>query len=71
MSKLILITEMEETGISQEDQATIAEEGIVSRFIRFDSSDDAGFHELYDLVPELLTEKRPDWVKKHYPNRFN
>ena len=23
------------------------------------------------VYPELIIEKRPDWVKKHYPNRFN
>ena len=63
--------EVDEEDLSFEELEEIRKTGVSSRFISFDTDCDADLQTLYEFAPELIIEKRPDWVKKHYPNRFN
>lgn len=54
------------------DSSDIPKSGIIdSRFILFSEMDDETLHLLYENGKELIIEKRPDWVKKHYPKEIN
>lgn len=54
------------------DRKDVPANGIISsQFILFTEMDDETLQILYEQSPELVMEKRPDWIKKHYPNTAN
>lgn len=68
---VLAAVEVDKENLSFEELEEIRKTGVSSRFILFDTDCDADLQTLYEFAPELIIEKRPDWVKKHYPNRFN
>ena len=68
---VLAAVEVDKENLSFEELEEIRKTGASSRFIPFDTDCDADLQTLYEFAPELIIEKRPDWVKKHYPNRFN
>lgn len=59
-------------GVECLGEAEPGQEGVISsRFVPFEELDDETLQMLYEQSPDFVMEKRPDWVKVHYPTHVN
>jgi hypothetical protein len=65
-------TKIDVLAVENLGEAPAGADGVIScEIIPYAELDDDTLEVLYEQSPEFVMEKRPDWIKEHYPNHVN